>query len=61
VYVGPRLARRLAPSPAPDLATASGGALRLPLTARAAVVPLFVLALLRTAAVSFTPFLYFQF
>jgi len=49
VYAGPWLARRLAPSSLP------------PLAARAVVVPLFVLALLRTAAVSFAPFLYFQF
>ncbi len=53
VYAGPWLARRLAP--------ASEGTLYPPLAARAAVVPLFVLALLRTAAVSFSPFLYFQF
>jgi alginate O-acetyltransferase complex protein AlgI len=69
VYAGPWLARRLAPAsmtafspgagPAP--VSASGGMLQLPLAARMAVVPLFVLALLRTAAVSFTPFLYFQF
>jgi hypothetical protein len=32
-----------------------------PLAGRLAVLPLFVLALLRTAAVSFSPFLYFQF
>ncbi len=61
----PAAAPALAPAPAPNLASSpasvSGEALRLPLTARAAVVPLFVLALLRTAAVSFTPFLYFQF
>jgi alginate O-acetyltransferase complex protein AlgI len=68
VYAGPWLARRFAPAPlarspagGPGLAPASGGPWQLPLAARMALVPLFVLALLRTAAVSFTPFLYFQF
>jgi len=57
VYAGPALARgwgAAAPAPAPvrwDLAA----------TGRVAVIPLFLLALLRTAAVSFSPFLYFQF
>jgi alginate O-acetyltransferase complex protein AlgI len=53
-YAGPWLARRLAPA-------ASEGALQLPLAGRMAMVALFVLALLRTAAESFSPFLYFQF
>jgi len=65
VYAGPWLARRLAPAAAPSSAPGSSagseGPLQLPLAARAVVVPLFVLALLRTAAVSFSPFLYFQF
>ncbi len=68
VYAGPWLARRLAPAAAaagpasgPTGRSASEGVPYPPLAARAAVIPLFVLALLRTAVVSFSPFLYFQF
>jgi alginate O-acetyltransferase complex protein AlgI len=58
VYAGPWLARRFAPaSGAPGLE----GSVADPLAGRLAVVPLFALALLRTAAESFSPFLYFQF
>ena len=56
VYAGPRLARRGA-SPA----AASPGPWDPSLAGRIAVIPLFLLALLRTAAESFSPFLYFQF
>ena len=60
-YAGPWLARRLAPaSGAPGFEGAPAGAASVP-AGRLAVVPLFVLALLRTAAESFSPFLYFQF
>jgi alginate O-acetyltransferase complex protein AlgI len=60
VYAGPWLARRFAPAPgAPGLP--GSPAVAAPLAGRLAVVPLFALALLRTAAESFSPFLYFQF
>ncbi len=58
VYAGPWLARRFAP------AAAGPGSFSIPypaLAGRLVVLPLFVLALLRTAAESFSPFLYFQF
>jgi hypothetical protein len=69
MYAGPWLAQRFTPAKAPGPAhgsspapaPASQRAVHLPLAGRMAVVPLFVLALLRTAAESFTPFLYFQF
>jgi alginate O-acetyltransferase complex protein AlgI len=51
VYVGPWLARR----------AAWRGTWEPALAGRLAVIPLFLLALLRTAAESFSPFLYFQF
>jgi alginate O-acetyltransferase complex protein AlgI len=61
-YAGPWLARRFAPaSGAPGFAGAPARAVHLFLAGRLAVVPLFVLALLRTAAESFSPFLYFRF
>ena len=51
-----------APPPGPPgLEGVPAGAAQLFLAGRLAVVPLFVLALLRTAAESFSPFLYFQF
>jgi alginate O-acetyltransferase complex protein AlgI len=52
-----------APAAAAGATAARAGAwvLQWPLAARLAVVALFVLALLRTAAESFSPFLYFQF
>ena len=58
VYLGPWLARRTGAAPAEALPPATG---RWELAVRAAVIPLFVLALTRAAAASFTPFLYFQF
>jgi alginate O-acetyltransferase complex protein AlgI len=69
VYTGPWLAQRFTPANAPGPAhgsssapaPASRSALLLSLAGRMAVVPLFALALLRTAAESFAPFLYFQF
>jgi alginate O-acetyltransferase complex protein AlgI len=63
VYAGPWLARRFAPAPAPTVPDPAAGeaADGLHLAARLAVIPLFALALLRSAAESFTPFLYFQF
>ena len=76
VYAGPWLVRVSAPAPrtaaagsraAPAGLRAAAAGLPVPdssglaLAGRLAVVPLFVLALLRTAAVSFTPFLYFKF
>jgi alginate O-acetyltransferase complex protein AlgI len=57
-YAGPWLARRLAPA---RTAGARAWALQWPLAGRMTMIPLFVLALLRTAAESFAPFLYFQF
>jgi alginate O-acetyltransferase complex protein AlgI len=51
VYVGPLLARRVT----------SWGSWEPALAGRLAVIPLFLLALLRTTAESFTPFLYFRF
>jgi alginate O-acetyltransferase complex protein AlgI len=51
VYAGPWLARR----------AAWRGSWEPALAGRLAVIPLFLLALLRTAAESFSPFLYFQF
>jgi len=56
VYTGPWLARR---GSLP--AAAARGAWDPFLAGRIAVIPLFLLALLRTAAESFSPFLYFQF
>jgi alginate O-acetyltransferase complex protein AlgI len=58
VYAGPWLARRAAPAAADP---SSWSAFQPSLASRVAVIPLFVLALLRTAAESFSPFLYFQF
>ncbi len=51
VYVGPWLARR----------AASWASWQPALAGRLAAIPLFLLALLRSTAVSFTPFLYFRF
>ncbi len=66
VYAEPWLVRRFAPAVAgpgrsPTGMSASWSTSHLYLAARMTVVPLFVLALLRTAAESFSPFLYFQF
>jgi alginate O-acetyltransferase complex protein AlgI len=51
VYAGPWLARR----------AASRASWEPALAGRLAVIPLFLLALLRSTAESFTPFLYFRF
>jgi alginate O-acetyltransferase complex protein AlgI len=66
VYAGPWLACRFAPASAgasrsPTGMSAPWSTFHPSLAGRMAVLPLFVLALLRTAAESFSPFLYFQF
>ena len=60
VYLGPWLLRLRAPA-APPSPESSQDSSNLLLAGRLAVIPLFVLALLRTAAESFSPFLYFKF